>query len=315
MTLNRILFLIGCLGYTASFGQDFIIEQPELIYSVTQDKISEPKEVVIRNKGLRSRVIRNVSIVGIDADAFRIMKTNTMPIRLAPQETVSFPVQFDPAGESGFLNATLQINGANPKRNAVVKLYGLSAEGLEGENEPSLHYIVLTLGHAVEIGTASLKLGTDNELIGEELLSPRFVKSGKGEVSLTPVARYSPPEPVPFGFYTSEADSLQVTEIGVLSGEPMQHQTLYPALASGGTRFDPGNAQFGLFTQTSSHRTHTDDKLNTGLAHAVRVYPLRDRRGDLIDNKYLICFEEAENGDYQDFVFILSNVKPAFMAE
>ena len=27
-------------------------------------------------------------------------------------------------------------------------------------------------------------------------------------------------------------------------------------------------------------------------------------------NAYLVCFEEAANGDYQDYVFTLRNVKP-----
>ncbi len=42
----------------------------------------------------------------------------------------------------------------------------------------------------------------------------------------------------------------------------------------------------------------------------VRTYPLKDRAGVAIANAYLVCFEEAANGDYQDYVFTLSNVTP-----
>lgn len=43
----------------------------------------------------------------------------------------------------------------------------------------------------------------------------------------------------------------------------------------------------------------------------MRTYPLKDRAGAAIPNGYLVCFEEAANGDYQDYVFTLYNVKPA----
>ena len=43
----------------------------------------------------------------------------------------------------------------------------------------------------------------------------------------------------------------------------------------------------------------------------MRVYPAKNRSGQLLANTYLVTFEDASNGDYQDYVFRLSNVKPA----
>lgn len=98
-----------------------------------------------------------------------------------------------------------------------------------------------------------------------------------------------------------------------------QEQTLNPALTSGTqASFDPGDAAFGLFAGRTSYApqtTHTQDNLNTGqVKHAVRTYPLKDRAGQPVPNSYLVAMEPAVNGDYQDYVFVISNVRPAAAA-
>jgi hypothetical protein len=45
--------------------------------------------------------------------------------------------------------------------------------------------------------------------------------------------------------------------------------------------------------------------------HRVRVWPLADRAGAPMTGSYLLGCEEATNGDYRDYLFVLSNVKPA----
>ncbi|MES1220626.1 MAG: DUF1080 domain-containing protein, partial [Bacteroidota bacterium] len=44
---------------------------------------------------------------------------------------------------------------------------------------------------------------------------------------------------------------------------------------------------------------------------ATRIYPLKDEAGRLIPNNYLLCFEEARNGDYNDYVFVVKNIAPS----
>jgi hypothetical protein len=49
---------------------------------------------------------------------------------------------------------------------------------------------------------------------------------------------------------------------------------------------------------------YSQDSLNTPAgAHRFKSYPLKNQ-----PNTYLIGIEEAANGDYQDYVFLLSNV-------
>ena len=72
------------------------------------------------------------------------------------------------------------------------------------------------------------------------------------------------------------------------------------------------DGEFGIFTTSMTHKTYTEDAKNAAnqVKHAVRTYPLKDRAGVAIPSTYLVCFEEAANGDYQDYVFTLSNVVP-----
>jgi hypothetical protein len=44
----------------------------------------------------------------------------------------------------------------------------------------------------------------------------------------------------------------------------------------------------------------------------MRIYPVHNKNGIDIKNTYLVCMEEASNGDYNDYVFLVKNVKPVF---
>jgi hypothetical protein len=98
------------------------------------------------------------------------------------------------------------------------------------------------------------------------------------------------------------------------------------------TTFDPGTAAFGIWAFTNQRTTggltsagvpapsvgngdyiYSEDSLNIDATHnhRVRVYPLKNRAGALVPNSFLLGWEEASNGDYQDYVFILKNVSPA----
>lgn len=83
-----------------------------------------------------------------------------------------------------------------------------------------------------------------------------------------------------------------------------------PAAAS----FGPGANVFGFRIDNS----YSDDKLNTVQKHGghqVRFFPLRDHFGNLLANTYFMtmdyAIEGSQNGDFQDNVYIVSNVKPA----
>ena len=87
---------------------------------------------------------------------------------------------------------------------------------------------------------------------------------------------------------------------------------LEPPLASGSISFEPSVAKFGIWMAPAGVGLLTSDDAN-GFdgQHRVRSWTLRDAAGAAIPGSYLVGGEEAANGDYQDYVFVLTNVKPA----
>ena len=47
----------------------------------------------------------------------------------------------------------------------------------------------------------------------------------------------------------------------------------------------------------------------------MRVYPVRNKVGGVVENAYLVCMEEAANGDYNDYVFLVENIQPVFLQQ
>ncbi|MDD9206330.1 hypothetical protein PU560_07595, partial [Georgenia sp. 10Sc9-8] len=93
------------------------------------------------------------------------------------------------------------------------------------------------------------------------------------------------------------------------------YQSLLPPITEGGaTSFDPGDAEFGLFYYSQNFGRHgfTEDRLNSpaSAAHRARIYPAQDRSGTPMANSYIVAFEDASNGDYQDYVFLVTGLRP-----
>ncbi|MEO1712678.1 MAG: T9SS type A sorting domain-containing protein, partial [Bacteroidota bacterium] len=297
----------------SQLGGAFITsDKDELIFDVVRNNTSPSQTVTVTNNGGGQLQISGTSVTN---NLFSISSNHTFPINLNAGESQSFDLVFSPSNSdigdfSG--NLIIQSNSAN-NPNLSIGLYGLSLRGFEGSNEPPLQDVVNTLGYAINVGWTTLSDGTQSVLKGEEVLVQLFEKAGSGDVGILPVARYSPLEELPFGYYLNNNDNPIHTEVGNLSGAFGEHQALFPALASGATSFDPGSQVFGIYTESNffNRFNYTEDQVNVGVARRVRTYPMKDRSGQPIANSYLVCFEDATNGDYQDYCFVLSNVQPA----
>ncbi len=305
-------------GAGAALAGEISTAPVELVFSSVISQATAAQAVLVRNTGTSPLQITSLARVGPQAADFQLLSPPATPFSIAAGSAVSVSVRFLPTAV-GVRTAALRIGSNDAAHNPLdVGLYGLSAQGLEGSNEPPLHRVVTTLGHTINVGGTNLSLGTGAAPIGDEVLSPRFEKAGAGAVLMVPVARYSPAFILPFGWYTPNGAAPVRHEVGRLSGSsnPAHHQTLYPPLVAGATAFDPGVQPFGLYTTGNSHSAYSEDPLNlllhpANVQHAVRVYPLRNRIGVLVSNAYLVGFEEASNGDYQDYVFTVYNVRPA----
>ncbi len=284
----------------------------ELVFSTVKGSTTAAKTVTLTNSGTSPLVISSMTATGTNAASFTVSAT---PQTLAVGGTATISVTFNPATSSvtGYQAAALRVISDDPNASTYdIGLFGLATTGEQGNNEPPLKAVVDTLGRNIDVGGTGLILGTNPAPIGDEVSAPLFVKAGTGAVTIKPVARYSPDELLPFGWYTNPAGDPILNEVATIALN--QEQTLNPAIvAGGGNSFDPGNQSFGVYVKSISfgRNTYTQDGINTNIPHGARTYPAKNRLGVVIPNTYLVAFEDAQNGDYQDYVFEISNARPA----
>ncbi|WP_415831328.1 kelch repeat-containing protein, partial [Deinococcus frigens] len=289
--------------------------QPDtLVFSGTRDGTgagaSAEQTVTFQNSSGASVTLKGVTLS--NAAAFGLVSPPTFPLTLAAGAGLSLNVRLLPGTSTGVLRATLRAVGDSAPVGEV-ELAGLRAAGLEGDSEPALAQIVDALGYRINVGSSALILGTGAEPIGDEVMAPLFERASAGKVTLRPVARYSPDGPSAYGTFVLNGDTARTQVLGTMTSASFQ--SLNPQLEAGSqTTFDPGSAPFGIYLAANGYAKQTTfslDRLNTGpTRHAVRAYPLKDRAGKAVPNSYLLGFEPSANGDYQDAVFVLENVRP-----
>lgn len=281
----------------------------ELIFSAVKQTTSPAKTVAVTNTG-NETVTLTPAVTGTHAAEFALASTE--PITLAPGGSADVAVTFAPGATAGQREAVLTLTGAGAT--LEVGLYGLSLAGIEGDFEPPFQDVLGTLGHKVNVGWTTLASSMSATPKGEEVLEPKFVKAGTTPVTMTPLSHFAPKENIPFGWYTGDGTEGERHVVGQI--DISGYQTLLPPVTSGGsTTFDPGTAIFGLFYYSANFGRHgfTEDRLNTEPvgSHRARVYPAKDRSSAAMANSYIVAFEDASNGDYQDYVFLVSGIRPA----
>jgi hypothetical protein len=287
-------------------GPKLVATPAELVFGAVQQTQTPPQTIALKNPSAVAVQLTSVTLDSVAAGtpAFELVAPPAAGSEIAPGGTTNLQVRFRPTSIALF-KSSLLVATNNPQLDLSIGLFGLGTKGLEGENEPFLEIVLDTLGYDVNVGGAGL-LSTTTPLVGDEVAAPRFKAASAAEIELVPVARYSPQEPIPYGYY----DAAEV-QVGVISDD--QYQALNPATDAGSKRsFPPPAGEFGIFTTSKTHKTYSEDAKNSAnqVKHAVRTYPLKDRAGVAIPSSYLVCFEEAANGDYQDYVFTLTNVVP-----
>jgi len=309
--LVSFLFIIS----TTLPAQNVQADKQVLIFSAIKGTTS--KADTLELKSLKRNVgVGEIKITGEQASFF---KTVSPKLKNPPEgKTQQIVLVFQPDENFiGVARGTLEIK----KIGLAISLTGLSTKGLEGENEAPLSLIVNALGYSVNVGWKTLANNLLPAVQGEELAPATFKKSDNTKpVTMLPVARYSPDFPVNFGLYTNEKNGPRQHQNGILAkaGKYPEHQILFPAYSGNVTSYEPGDKTFGFYAISPSHTVYSEDIWNilfypTHAAHAMRVYPVRNKGGEVVKDKYLVCMEEAANGDYNDYVFLVSNVEPVFI--
>lgn len=315
LILAFILFVLNCSCSNSSTA--LMLSKESLVFSAIQGEMSRVDTLVLSSKHLD---LNSLNLKIEPASQFALLT----PVHAASamEEARFIVVQFRPEmGFVGVAEAELIISDAQEVLGSV-ELRGLGTKGLEGKNEPPLSMVLEVLGFSTDVGWKALANHTKPTLQGEEIKQTLFRKVDDGKVEMIPLARYSPAFELPFGYYIPNDSLPELKEVGILEASKLypEHQTLYPSLKSGNMAFEPGTDAFGFYTISPSHVAYSEDVFNKKLhpknaAHACRVYPLKRLNGELLVNQYIVCFEEAFNGDYQDYVFLVKNIAPIFTFE
>lgn len=279
--------------------------------SAVAGKPARTQSFILTNRS-GSALSPKFKLLGKDAEAFTV--TGGPDEELARGANASWTVAFKPPRGAARYSAGIEIGDA--AEGTFVILQGIGLAAFEGENEPPLQRIVHALGIPLDVGGNQLALDTKATTIGKSIAGGYFKSADGGKIQITPVARFSPPGSVPIGIFTKDAEAPVI--VGKLADSspavPDAHQTLLPPWEQGVQmiEIDPGDKPFGLSMDGHRYRSSTDPSRPTKatIPHTARIYPVTSFQGAAVKNTWLVGFEEASNGDYQDAVLMLGNVVP-----
>ncbi|MCP5538252.1 MAG: hypothetical protein H7A51_18720 [Akkermansiaceae bacterium] len=239
--------------------------------------------------------------------AFLISET---PKELSPGKSYELTIQFNKTQKSFLHSASIQLG---PEQTGTeITLRGIGLQQFEGKNEPPLLDIVKALGIPLKVGGSTLHLDTKAATIGQSLDASHFQAIDNKQAKITPLARFSPKGKAPFGYFLGQKKHQLGELIDSSKTLPDAHQCLFPDILGAGKTllFNAPAGAFNLYFQGHKQLSCTDTSVPTTakIKHTARIYPVTSYQGKALENAYLVGFEEASNGDYQDALFLIENV-------
>ncbi|MEM1012805.1 MAG: Ig-like domain-containing protein, partial [Planctomycetota bacterium] len=270
-----------------------------------------------------------LTLLGDDRDFFRVVSGDPAETTLAPGESITITLEFDPDAVRIF-DAELHLRSNDPASpDRVIRLRGLGTSGEGGNDEPSLQrlfdlYEIPIVTGDPDASTTDYPQQAD-VANSDEVLAQLLTKAGDGPVTIELLS----------SFGTSNANAFTDTSAlaWYAAGNPgsandlfaidkVFAQTIRPE-AVGTQTFDP-TGDFGLvatFFDFGPRDVYSEDTLNTWESEAderrkVRFFHLLDTDGNVVPNAYVFTFEEWDVAtDQNDLVGIIRNVTPAVLGE
>ncbi|PKH42729.1 putative Ig domain-containing protein [Nocardioides alpinus] len=245
----------------------------------------------------------------------------TLPLTIAPGASYDLRVQFGGAGSRGSYGATMTItsNAAN-RPELPVQLRGYWQPQPEGGVEPTMTEVARVFGWSTAIGEP-LEDAYDGPLQGDEVRSLLWKRL---DASRPVTARQLT---ALHGCCGETGDSIASPISG--SHDGAWGQSFYPRVAQTGTA--PASAPFqqgqanptGSFALTIAGYTSNKAPTSTDPANlGIRVWPVKIG-GRTVPGAYLVGQDFVQNGcgggsancDYQDNVFLMTNIAPVAPAD
>ncbi len=308
---------------------------------ITNKDVNNPNEfhdtstLRIRNTG--SQVL-NISSMSISSSDFQIISGGGAQT-IQPNGYIDVLVKFvytSTALGNTIRNATLTINSNDPDEAAKqVSLSGLWQSYSENQPngvsaEPVGQKIIDVFGYKVNIG--NLNTGGFATKAGEETLSELWQRADSGlPVGIVQLAAYHQMYNIDFST-KSTINWYNPNNISGTTGKPIptkvfthtsvDGQSILPRLdgsttqIASGTFMPTGVTSFGFKVDgvwSTDVLNTPNDKNNPG--HGIRFYQAKDKNGKIIPNTYILMQDYVgvsyANYDYQDNIYLLTNVKPA----
>ncbi|HTY72827.1 MAG TPA: hypothetical protein VMI11_10455 [Actinomycetes bacterium] len=292
--------------------------------------------VRLRNTGTTPITINSISTTG----PFTLETTLTGPQVIPAGGTFDVSVLFtycrtgcSSSTPKGVQSGTLTVNSTDPGfPTETVSLFGDWQYDAFGGNELTVQQFVnTTFGiKTVLTGPGAKYINYGNGLyaaVGDEVLSPYWTAATSGPVYVRQIiATHGPNGHEPFAWFTQ--GNLAGKHVFLMQAAT-DAQTVLPGGSSGPSAeasFSPGSAVFG-FSINGTENTdptltdaaglandarHGCDVVNTQCGHHTRMYPVKNSAGKVIPNLYLLLVDsEGTNLDFQDEIYLISNITPA----
>jgi hypothetical protein len=251
-----------------------------------------------------------------DPNDFVLLGTNTLPIQIAAGDFYDLSLQFvGGSGSNSFIiNETLTVVSSGG--DAVVDLAGSYMPRPEGGKEIDAQEVADAFGFATDIG---LPLNSQYVASEEEVLSQKWrAADPSDQIYVRQLAAFH-------GCCNSGVSfSLSGSGQGGFSHGSHYGQSLLPAtnnnedsIANPAHKtYNPTSNEFVIKAANYSTSNCQDSSCNN---HGLRIWPLRTPSGTLVPNAYLIiqdytqggCGGGSANCDYNDNMYIITNIEPA----
>lgn len=332
--LSATLTVVNPLGIPSSNRFIFnVVQNPN---PSVPNAVHATNTIALKNTGDAPLTINSLTLSGPFTLVSGPAAGSNIPAGQSVNAVVQFTQQTLPAHSVNETNYTTDPNGGaaingsltissnsatNPSQS--VTLSGYWQNQSENNDEPNLTTIVNKVaGYSTTIASNPNQVdltepSSSAQYYGDEVASDYWTQANPAQnVGITELATWHTQGNVVHTYWYSQAT--QASNL-LLTSQGNQGQTLLPTMANGNpqaTSFNPGGA-FGIRVDNEYSTDSINVAKNNGKSggHHVRFYPLIDANGNAVANTYIVAMDYAviqtENYDFQDNVYIVSNIMPS----
>jgi hypothetical protein len=310
-------------------------------------EVHDKAKLLVKNTGTRPLAIAELQIEGpwkiSSLIALPSKVAVTAPLEIPEQGMLEIEVEFVATNSdhssamvvrpASSTNPTIAIHKGkltikHDNASEVVELSGLWQRQSEGSNEPLLKEIVKVFGYGTVIVGSGQKLSNRGkvEAVGDEVVSTYWERATSDPVTLVQLAAFHGRDTSARISWYGEGSN---TPILIFKHKESDAQTLLPREDGGtgrvpikGKKFIPTSPKFGfnihgVWSDPDRNRKIQEGKKIKDGGHHIRFWQAKDREGREIPNTFIVAMDylgssdSPPNLDYNDNVFLISNIKPA----